>query len=101
MAFYGVAMLWMAGVFVLAGIAPSAAANELTDSDREYLRTIAPAQSRSLRDITPAEASCMHELITRPADENERSREVSAFVGWIVLNQVSSDRIPPTTFRAQ
>jgi hypothetical protein len=73
---YRVAMLWMAAVFVLAGIAPMAA-NELTDSDREYLRTITPSQSPgSLCDMTPAEARCMPELINRPGDENERRREV-------------------------
>ncbi len=50
---------------------------------------------RFLRNMTPAETSCMHELINRPGDENERSRVVSAFVGWIVLGQVSGDRTPP------
>jgi hypothetical protein len=90
-----VALLWMAGAFVVTGVA---AESELTASDTEYLKTIAPSQSRRfLRDMTPAEANCMHELINRPGDENERSRVVSAFVGWIVLGQVSGDRTPPQT----
>jgi len=93
-----VALLWMAGIFVVTGIAHTTAASELTASDVEYLKTIAGFQSpRFLRDMTPAETSCMHELINRPGDENERSRVVSAFVGWIVLGQVSGDRTPPQT----
>src|SRR6266516_4462034 len=89
---------WMAGIFVVTGIAHTTAASELTASDVEYLKTIAGFQSpRFLRDMTPAETSCMHELINRPGDENERSRVVSAFVGWIVLGQVSGDRTPPQT----
>ena len=93
-----VALLWMTGVFVVTGIAHTTAASELTASDVEYLKTIAGFQSpRFLRDMTPAETSCMHELINRPGDENERSRVVSAFVGWIVLGQVSGDRTPPQT----
>src|SRR6266536_2963187 len=86
-----VALLWMAGVFVVTGIAHTTAASELTASDVEYLKTIAGSQSpRFLRDMTPAETSCMH-VINRSGDENERSRVVSAFVGWIVLGQVSGD----------
>jgi hypothetical protein len=96
MAFIRVAMFRVASVFALAS--PSMAATELTDSDREYLKTILPSQSpRSLRDVTPAEASCPHELIKRRRDDDERSRELSAFVGWIVLSQVSGDRTPPET----
>ena len=86
----------MAGFFLIIGIACCAAANELTASDVEYLRTITPSQTpRFLRDMTPAEASCMHELINRPGEENERRTIVSAFVGWIVLCQVTGDRTPP------
>ncbi len=88
----------MAGFFLIIGIACCAAANELTASDVEYLRTITPSQTpRFLRDMTPAEARCMHELINRPGEENERRTIVSAFVGWIVLGQVTGDRTPPQT----
>src|SRR6266498_282175 len=56
-----VALLWMAGIFVVTGIAHTTAASELTASDVEYLKTIAGSQSpRFLRDMTPAETSCMH-----------------------------------------
>jgi hypothetical protein len=83
-------------LFVIAGIIHSSAANELTASHVEYLKTITPSRSPSfLRGMTPAEAGCLHELINRPGDENDRSREVSAFVGWIVLGQITGDKTPP------
>jgi hypothetical protein len=88
--------LSMTGLFVVIGIAYATAASELTASDVEYLKQITMSRNPSfLRVMTPAEANCMHELINRPGDENERSRTVSAFVGWIVLGQITGDRTPP------